>query len=420
MPSNNPLTISVYETLESLDAVRLEWEALLAEYPYSTTFSTYEWLAAWWRAFGANDQLMVVAFRDPSSTLVGLAPLAITTRKSFPMKMCVLRLMGDGSHDSDNLDLPVKPGYEDPFAESLLDFFQKKSHAWDFAEFNTMLPYSPAAIALRKLLARHKWTEIEKQTPASAVPLPDTWEQYLALLLSEDQKNLIRYTKRLEKRCEVKFYRCQGEDQLEKSLEALFEHHQARWEAAGEQGSFASPARRQFYYELSKSLLARQWLDLWVLELNGKVAAAQFGFRYGRQVFQLQEGNDPAHASDRVGFVLRGNVMKQLIEEKIRTYDFLGGQLGYKARWGAQARTYTNLQFAQPHSVGSAYLQATRAAQRSKKWLREHLPQRGWDLLHKIKLKFRNPGRNETAAEEKPPKQSVPENAPDGSTNAER
>jgi hypothetical protein len=28
--------------------------------------------------------------------------------------------MGDGSKDSDNLDLPVKPGFEEQFAASLL------------------------------------------------------------------------------------------------------------------------------------------------------------------------------------------------------------------------------------------------------------------------------------------------------------
>jgi len=44
MASEQNLTTSVYENLESLELLRPEWEALLGEYPYSTTFSTYEWL----------------------------------------------------------------------------------------------------------------------------------------------------------------------------------------------------------------------------------------------------------------------------------------------------------------------------------------------------------------------------------------
>jgi CelD/BcsL family acetyltransferase involved in cellulose biosynthesis len=140
-------------------------------------------------------------------------------------------------------------------------------------------------------------------------------------------------------------------------------------------------------------LLAQGRLDLWVLELDGKVAAAQFGFRYGDRLFQLQEGNDPAHASDRVGFLLRGHVMKELIAQGVRTYDFLGGELGYKAHWGAQAGYYLDLQFARPFSAGAAYLRAQLYAGHSKSWLRRNLPESAWQLLHRAKVNLRGEQR---------------------------
>jgi CelD/BcsL family acetyltransferase involved in cellulose biosynthesis len=389
MPSPQDLKITIHETLESLEPLRPEWDALLREYPHSTIFSTYEWLVTWWRAFAAKHRLLVLAFRDQSSTLVGLAPLALTVRGSFPLQLRWLRLMGDGSHDSDNLDLPVKSGFEERFAESFLGFLKSKRNSWDIGELNTVPLHSPGAGALRQLFTERKWVAIEQQTPASAIALPATWEQYLALLSSEDQKNLARYTRRLEKRYAVQIYRCSHESQLAKCLEALFKHHQARWEAAGERGSFGSPERRKFYNELGRSLLEQGRLDLWVLELDTAIAAAQFGFRYGRQVFQLQEGNDPAHASDRVGFVLRGHVIKQLIADGVQTYDFLGGTLGYKARWGAQPRGYLEIGFARPFSVGAAYLRTLQSAAQSKVWLRKHLPQLAWDVLHRMNLQIR-------------------------------
>jgi CelD/BcsL family acetyltransferase involved in cellulose biosynthesis len=392
MASEQDLTISLYESLESLEHLRPEWDALLGEYPYSTTFSTYEWLVPWWRAFGGKDRLLVVAFRDASSSLVGLALMAATTCGSTPFRLRLLRLMGDGSHDSDNLDLPVRPGFEDRFAQSLLQFLTGERRSWDFCEFNTVPPVSAGANALWQLLGRKKWTVIEKQRPASAIPLPPTWEEYLEQLSSEDRRNLARYARRLEKRYAVQVYRCSGESQMSKCLEALFAHHQARWGAAGEKGSFSSRERRRFYYELSRLLLAQDRLDLWVLELDGRVVAAQFGFRYGEKVFQLQEGNDPKHASDRVGFLLRGHVMKELIAQGVRTYDFLGGETGYKARWGAQAGHYLDLRFARPFSVGAAYLQAQRFTERSKAWLRRNLPGTAWKMLRRINAGIRPTG----------------------------
>jgi CelD/BcsL family acetyltransferase involved in cellulose biosynthesis len=408
MASDLKLRISVHESLESLQHLRLEWDALLRDYPYSSVFSTYEWLVSWWRAFGANDRLWVLVFRDEASALVGLAPLALTRRGSFPFRMRLLRLMGDGSNDSDNLDLPVKPGFEGRFAESLLCFLGTKRSSWQIAELNTMPPQSPAANALRQLLEKRKWVAIEKETPASAIALPATWEQYLGQLSSEDQKNLARYTRRLEKRFAVQIYRCSMESQLPKCLGALFEHHQARWEAAGERGSFGSQERREFYDELSRALLAQGRLDLWVLELDGKVVAAQFGFRYGRQFFQLQEGNDPEHASDRVGFVLRGHVMKQLIADGVQTYDFLGGTLGYKARWGAQPRAYLNFGFARPFSLGAAYLGVLHNAGKTKAWLRRNLPPSAWDALHRMNLQVRRTAKQEAVSRVTSPRPVLP------------
>jgi CelD/BcsL family acetyltransferase involved in cellulose biosynthesis len=387
--SAGTLEIRTYRSLGELQAVEADWRTLLAQYPQATTFSTPEWLIPWWKNFGNDQQLLVAGF-FAGSRLVALAPLSLTmvrVARAIPLRQ--LRLMGDGSKDSDNLDLAVLPGFEESFAASLLHFLEGERSHWDFAELNTLPPHSPGASALRQLLARKKWIAIEKTRPASAIKLPATWEEYLGQLSSEDQKNLVRYARRLEKRYAVQTYRCGAESQLAKCLEALFKHHQARWEAAGERGSFGSQERRNFYYELSRSLLAQDLLDLWVLELNGVAVAAQFGFRYGQQVFQLQEGNDPAYASDRVGFLLRGHVMKELIAQGVRTYDFLGGKPGYKARWGAESRNYLDLQFAQPFTIGAAYLTGMRRAKAGKEWLRRSLPESAWRGLHRANVKLR-------------------------------
>src|SRR5579864_4085985 len=268
----NTLEIRTYRTLDELLTISAAWEELLADYPLSTTFSTPAWLGSWWQSFGKNQELLVAGFFE-NSCLVALAPFSLTTvRVAKIISLRQLRMMGDGSHDSDNLDLPVRPGFEHKFAPSLLNFLESERRSWDFAEFNVLPPHSPGCNAFRQVLAQGKWMTIEKHQPASAIPLPATWEEYLGQLSSEDQKNLIRYTRRLEKRYSARIYRCGAESQLPKCLDALFVHHQARWEAAGERGSFSIPERRNFYFGLSRALLAQGNLDLWILELDGEVA----------------------------------------------------------------------------------------------------------------------------------------------------
>ena len=402
------LQVRAYRDLDDLQTLVPAWEELLSAYPLATTFSTWEWLSSWWRAFGGGRQLLVLAFYDPSqcdhSQLVALATLSLERHHVVgPVSLIKLHLMGDGSGDSDSLDMLVRPGWEERFAGALLHYLEEQKGVWDFCELNTLPPESPAADSLLRYLQKHGWTALQHLRVASAISLPDNWETYLQQLSSEDQKNLARYTRRLEKRYQTRMYRCAQESELSAVLEALFQLHQARWQAAGEPGSFESEERRRFYYELSRLLLARGRLELWVLELSGAIAAVQYAFRHESTVFQLQEGFDSERSSDRVGFVLRGHVMKQLIEEGVRKYDFLAGEPGYKARWAAQAGHYVNYHFARPFSLGSAYLRGVHYAKQGKEWLRARLPKGAWDMLHRINLKLHGKSSLETQEGSEPP-----------------
>src|SRR5271156_1231348 len=134
-----PLQVRVYENLADIESLRPHWDQLLCEFRGATTFSSWEWLAPWWRAFGESRQLLVLAFFDESSRLVGLAPLCVEKRRVTPLvDLRVVRFWGDGSGDSDNLDFPVLAGYEDEVAGTVLNYLAKESRRWDYCELNTM------------------------------------------------------------------------------------------------------------------------------------------------------------------------------------------------------------------------------------------------------------------------------------------
>jgi len=381
------MKLQVYRNLDELEGLRAAWDELLSEYPLSSTFSTWEWLSCWWQSFGQGRQLLVLALFDEASRLVGLAPLSMSTERFgglLPLR--VLRFMGDGSGDSDNLDFPARPGFEQPFAEAVLEYLQQQKRQWDLCELNTLPADSPAARWIAECADSREWTYFEYFSKSSGITLPDTWEKYVEQLPGEDRKNLVRYERRLKKRYSTRIYRCTKEEDLPICLDALFRLHQGRWLNAGEAGSFSSPERREFYRRLSRCLLNRGWLDLWVLELNGEITAVQFAFRYRDTVFQLQEGYDHNHPSDRAGFVLRAEVLRQLITEKVRRYDFLGGEDAYKARWAALPGTYRRICLARPLTAAAMLLRSVDWAERSKNWLRARLPSSAWGLLHQVNI----------------------------------
>lgn len=390
-PKSLPLLVhrtQVYQTLDELESLRPAWEELLAEFPGATTFCTWEWLAPWWRAFGKDRELRVLACFDESENLIGLAPMAISRRQVAPLlSLRVLGLWGDGSGDSDNLDLPVRAGWEEPLAATVFEFLTKQSTEWDFCEFNTMPLDSGVANGLARRLGDHDWTAYSHRRASSAIALPDTWEAYLSQISSKERGKIAYYHNRLQKKYRIRFHRCESESETTGCLETLFKLHGKRWRALQQPGSFESAPRRQFYHELAASLSARDRLEFWLLELDGHSVAAQFGFRHGSTVFQLQEGFDPAYSVDSVGFVLRAHVIRELIEAGVRRYDFLAGEAPSKARWATRTSHYLNMQFAPPFSHGSAYLHLIHGASESKEWLRGRLPKSVWWLLHRLNTK---------------------------------
>jgi len=292
--------------------------------------------------------------------------------------------MGDGTPDSDNLDIPVLPGYEIAFSHALLSWLETHARTWDVCQFRTLPSASPVGHCIVEHLKSRGWFPYISTRPQSVIELPGTWEKYGKMLSAKERGKIGLRFRKLEKKYKLEIRKCTRESELDCSLSALFELHGKHWQERGLAGSFDVQERRQFYRELSSLLLKKDQLEFWLLKLNDRIVAAQFGFRYGDTVFSLQEGFDPAFSADSVGYVLRSQALKNLIERGIRCYDFLAGTNESKMRWGATLRNYVDIEFARPSTLGSAYLRLKTTTAETKEWLRMRVPSpvlRSWKRL---------------------------------------
>lgn len=376
------MRLEQYGDWEEVRRLRGAWEALLAASPSRTIFLTQEWLEPWWHSFGAGRPLVGLAASDGGGQLTGLALMYRERRRSAAgITVAVLRLVGDGSTDSDSLDFLARPGLELAFAKAVLDWCAQHESEWDVLELNTVPAESPVAGAIASELASRGWVCWQQESVHQIVRLPGSWEDYLGSLSRNMRTAINSKVRRIEKRYEVRRRSCEKSEELPSFLERLFAMHTSRWQMRQKPGSFVEPARRQFYDEMARSFLERRWLDFSLLELDGKAVAAEFGFRYGESYYFLQSGFDPAYASDSVGFVLKAQIFRGLIHEGMKYYDFLGEDDPYKLRWGAEIHTYIHRRCARPGSRGALYINLTRTASRSKAWLRGKLPKQTWEAL---------------------------------------
>ncbi len=195
---NHSFRVTTCHSWEMLEKWIPSWDAILGENQSLSIFSTPEWLGSWWKAFGANKRMIALGFSTEENTLVGLAPFYLDEIQS-PLfgKLARLRLIGDGSGDSDGLDVIVRPGFEGSCAQALLRWLTEHRD-WDVCSLSAMSERSAVAKALLHELTGVAWPFLSESCPNSAIHLPGSWAQYVEQQLSPGFRPLVtRYPRKL-------------------------------------------------------------------------------------------------------------------------------------------------------------------------------------------------------------------------------
>jgi CelD/BcsL family acetyltransferase involved in cellulose biosynthesis len=125
---------------------------------------------------------------------------------------------------------------------------------------------------------------------------------------------------------------------VDEALDDLMRLHQARWQAAGQPGSFSDPAVVGFLRAVSRAAANTGRLRLWRLSVDGVVEASLIGFVEDDTVHYFQTGFNPAMPKADLGTVVLALSIKACCDDPaIRVFDFMGG-VGYKAMWARQER----------------------------------------------------------------------------------
>jgi CelD/BcsL family acetyltransferase involved in cellulose biosynthesis len=329
--------ILAIESKTEFESLHEEWNELLHDSPSARFFLTHDWLHTWWAHLSGRRKLRILAVRE-DGRLVALAPLAVSppsARFLLPMKR--LDFLGTGIVGSDHLDLIVRNGWEERGLREMVDLLRSG---------RTMIHLSQVdegASAVRRVtaaMASGGWRLAESS--AGICPFIDlsrgSWEEYLAGRGREHRYAFRRKLKALSGRFEVRFEEVRSEDRRRLALALLMDLHLKRWKRKGESGAFHTPALRGFHDEISRRALERGSLRLQVLWLDGRPAAAIYGFLHDGVFSFYQSGFDPAFHPWSVGLVAMGLSIQSAIAEGAREYDLLHGAEKYKFHWADRSR----------------------------------------------------------------------------------
>ena len=311
------------QTLPGLDALdEGRWNTLLALSAQPSVFMTWQWQAAWLRAYGGGRPLQLLAASDATESLVALLPL-------HEAEPGLWRIVG-GVDVSDYLDLIAAAGREEEAWEALLQHRAADRSAWHLRGIRAE---SPTAQRLPGLAPAHGLTAtVEREERCPVLRLPESWDAYLAMLSGKARHEMRRKMRKLEAELpDVRVRHVTGSTGWDGALDQFLRLH--RLSRTGK-AKFMDETMERFFRDALGSLAAAGWARLWFLDSADTPIAAFICTEYGPSVGLYNSGFDPVHARLAPGIVLLGHVIRDAIERRVPVFDFLRGEEPYKYAFG--------------------------------------------------------------------------------------
>jgi CelD/BcsL family acetyltransferase involved in cellulose biosynthesis len=342
------------EPLDVDEAIAGEWTALAER--AGNVFATWEWASTWWRHFGAGRRPLVTACRA-DGRLLGIVPLYQWGIRPLP----ILRFIGHGPGDQ------LGPIHACEDRATIVRATAELLAGMRWGIFvGEQLPADPgwSGVLGATVLTR-------EGSPVLHAPAGG-WPAYLAAQSPNFRQQIGRRERNLARGHRVRFRLVRESGELPAALDTLFHLHGLRWPA----GSSAFQPRAAFHRDFAALALARGWLRLWLLELDGQPVAAWYGLRFAGIEWYYQAGRDPAFESRSVGFVLLAHSIREALQDGVREYRFGRGHEPFKYRFahddpGLETITLTR---------GMAAQAVLSAAQRAYPRLKHRLGRFRWKI----------------------------------------
>jgi CelD/BcsL family acetyltransferase involved in cellulose biosynthesis len=339
--------VACVDSLPRFTGLEDEWDSLLCSSDATSPFLTWEWLHSWWSCLGGSSRLRICTV-DTGARLAAIAPFRLTTGVAW---LPCLDLLGTGDAGSDYLDILVRSGFEDEGLDAVERFVVSQNTALRL----THVAASAAANSLAIRLQRRGWVEVTAPGGlCPCIPLAgETWDSYLATLGASHRANVRRRLRTLEQKFAVSFDQVTCDADRREALERLTRYHAHRFDADGT--AFRTAPLCAFHDEATRRFLARGWLRMFILRLDGAPVAVMYGFLYKRIFYFYQHGFDDRYQQYSIGLVLMALTIRAAIDEGAAEFDMLWGTEPYKFLWARKTRELRNIHLFPPHLAGQLH-----------------------------------------------------------------
>ncbi len=315
------------------DFTRRDWSNLVTADPAGTFFHSPGFLKLYWEEFAEEPEHLLLAFAEEDDVQVGAV--------AFERIGETLRFLG-GTEVTDYMGPVAQPELRGAVAKELLAALDRRED-WRVADLHG-LPEDRSWLSLLAEAATERGFTVDvtedRNGVAPFLPIPGSYEEYLAGLPSKLRHEIRRKARKLETEGGPYHVTLAQRETLEAYLDRFVELHRS---SEGPKGVFMQPGMEIFFRRLGEAFLPRGVFSLTFIEVAGERVAGTIGFRFEGTFYLYNSAFDRAWQHLSPGMVLVAEDIRIAIEAGCSAFDLLRGDYAYKYRFGSFPRAVRRL-----------------------------------------------------------------------------
>ena len=326
--------VSSYNEFLSLKPV---WNSLLAKSDMDVPFISFEWFELWFKMFCKDEEMLILIVKDGDETMA-IAPLK--KERIILRGIPVNTIKFPANYYSTRAGL-IMEGNNKGIMSFVLDYLDKQEYKYDMLYLDFVVTDSFTDTQIRDT-ASSKDLALKEMKGANSpyINLHSDWASYLKQRSSNFRSNLKHRENVLRKEGNYEII-LHKSDNAEKALSEMIDISKKTWKYARKAGIAGSNKSIKFFSALTRMLAANNWLNIWILYLDGSPIAFIFNIVYKNRIYGKQTGYDKKYRYLSPGNILIAETVKDAFDKKYEEYDLLGEDEPFKLEFTSTCRMHS-------------------------------------------------------------------------------
>jgi hypothetical protein len=341
------LKVEAITTDEQFLKLESLWNDLLTQSDTNVLYLTHEWLSTWWKCHKSTLKNLLVLLVYDNDELIGIAPfMKIRSRFLFINinRIEFISMMGfaySPENISASLDIIVKRGKHTEVISSIIKYLFDNKSTWQFLRLHPILCQSATLVSLKKESAKIGFYFQQRYIFSNiVVNTAKSWDEYCKERGNGFYKNYKRIKQKISKLGDVVIQEFSQPSDF--NYEKILEIERNSWKVKKGIG-IDSVIYKNFYTQFSNIAVLKSWLNLWLLEVNGKPIAYDLTIQYFNNVESLKSSYDENYNSYSPGNLLTYRELEKYIESSVNSMNLLWGNDDSKMKWTTDTEAHSEV-----------------------------------------------------------------------------